>query len=223
MPRLLRVAAAAVAAALCTAPSTVAAQSTFADFDAFIAAIGPSGIDTFDDLGPDLLPGPLARSAGAYSYSVASTAGAPFDNLFPIENLASAGDLWLSLEDGLGSLSFSGFGSEVFAIGGRFFATDFGGAVSGTSLRVQASDVMGNSIDEGLSPATADAFFGGRFDYAVASLTLSAENGQGPDFFFATANDLVLGEGARAVPEPHVAWLLVAGLGALLVVRRRTA
>jgi hypothetical protein len=223
MPRLLRFAAAAVAAALFTAPSTVAAQSTFADFDAFVAAIGPSGIDTFDDLGLDLLPGPLARSAGAYSYSVASTAGVPFDNLFPIENPASAGDLWLSLEDGLGSLSFSGFGSEVFAIGGRFFATDFGGAVSGTSLRVQASDVMGNSIDEVLSPATADAFFGVRFDYAVASLTLSAENGQGPDFFFATANDLVLGEGARAVPEPHAAWLLVAGLGALLVVRRRTA
>lgn len=223
MSTSLRHLAATVAFACLAAPTTVSAQSTFANFDAFVAAIGPSGVDDFNDLLSDFIPGPLARSAGAYSYSVSSTSGAPLDNLYPIENPDVAGDMWLSLDDALGSLSFGGFGSEVFAIGGRFFATEFDGVFSSMSVRVQASDVMGNSIDELLTPASADAFFGVRFDFALSSLTLSAENGQGPDFFFATANDLVLGEAPRTVPvpEPQAAWLLVSGMVALLVVGRR--
>ena len=223
MPASLRHVAAIAAFAFLTTPATVAAQSTFSSFDAFIAAIGPSGVDHFDDLVSDIIPGPLARNAGTYGYNVSSTAGAPFDNLYPIENPDVVGDMWLSLEESLASLLFDGFGSEVFAIGGRFFATDFDGLFSGTAVRVQASDVMGHSIDELLTPATADAFFGVRFEHALASLTLTAENDQGPDFFFATGNDLVLGEAPRSVPvpEPQAAWLLVAGCGALLMVRRR--
>jgi hypothetical protein len=208
----LRHIAALVTVAVLATPATLAAQSTFASFDAFVAAIGPSGVDDFDDLTTDFVPGPLARSAGGYTYNVSSSAGAPFDNLLGLENPDVTGDMWLSLEESLASLLFDGFGSDVFAIGGRFFATDIDGGFSSMSVRVQASDVMGNSIDELLSPASADAFFGVRFDYALSSLTLTAENGQGPDFFFATANDLVLGEAPRSVPEPQSAWLLVAGM-----------
>lgn len=221
MIRSFRLLAASVALACLTTPATVAAQSTYFSFDDFIAAIGPSGIDGYDDLAPDFVPGPIARSAGAYSYSVGSSAGVPFNNLFAFEGAGTTGDIWLSLEEAVASLSFDGFGPDVFAIGGRFFATDFDGVFSSTTVRVQGFDVMGNSIEALLSPASADAFFGMRFDYALASLTLTAENGQGPDFFFATANDLVLGEAPRSVPEPQAAWLLVAGMGVLFMARRR--
>lgn len=213
-----------VAAAFCVAaaPATVAAQSTFDTFDAFVAAIGPTGTDAFDDLAVDFYPGPLARSAGAYAYSVRAAAGTPFDNLFALPNLAAPDDIWLSTEEAIAAITFDGFASDVFAIGGRFFATDIFGNVSGTRIRVVATDVMGNSVDTELAPASADAFFGIRFDHALASLTLTADNSEFTgDAFFATVNDLVLGEAAQAVPEPQAHWLLVTGAGLIFVARRR--
>jgi hypothetical protein len=204
---------------LLLAPATVAAQTTTTNRAAFLAGVGVSGNDTFDDLEVGPVVGPLARTAGTFGYSVASTSAAPFDNLFALDNPTVSGDRWLSLEDAIGSLTFSGFASNVIAIGGQFFATNLDGATSGTTIRVQATDVMGTSIDELLTPTSATTFFGVRFDHALASLTLTAEGSVDPDFFFATVNDLVLAE-ARAVPEPHAAWLIAAGI-VLVLARSR--
>jgi hypothetical protein len=212
-----------VAATVCAVvlPATLAAQSTFTSVGAFIAAIGPYGIDTYDDLDLDVVPGPLARSAGAYSYGVRA-GGAPLDGFFGLSNPSAPSDVWLSTEDAAASITFDAFGSNVFAIGGRFFATDFFGGVSGTRLFVNAVDVMGNSVSTELTPQSSDDFFGIRFDYAVASLTLTADNDTFTgEAFFATANDLVLGEVAQAVPEPTMLWLLAVGAAASFTVRRR--
>ena len=201
------------------APATAAAQQTFTDFGMFAAALGSRAVDTFDTLTPGEQIGPLARAAGTYGYTVASTASAPFDRLFALDNPTASGDVWLSLEDAVGSLTFTGFGAQILGIGGAFFATDLAGAASATPIRVQATDVMGNSIDEILAAPTADAFFGVRFDHAVASLTLTATSDD-PIFFFATVNNLVLAE-ARAVPEPQAAWLITAGIVLVLAHARR--
>lgn len=205
------------------APATAAAQQTFTNFGMFAAALGARDVDTFDDLPAGVRSGPLARAAGSYGYTVASSAGAPFDGLFTLEDPSASGDVWLSLEDAVGSLTFTGFGTQIFGIGGAFFATDLAGAASATQLRVQATDVMGNSINELLLAPTPDAFFGVRFNHAVASLTLTAVSVD-PTFFFATVNNLVLAE-ARAVPEPQAAWLITAGIVLVLAHahRRRRA
>lgn len=222
MMRSVRSAIGALMAAsvLVLAPAATQAQTTFTSFDDFVATVGVIGTDGFDDLTGLYAPGPLDRTAGAAAYSVQAS-GAPFDVLLSLENPSEAGDLWLSTEEATAPLSFGGFGSEVFAIGGHFFSTDLGGSVTGTTLRIAAFDVMGNSIETIITPNTADAFFGVRFEFALASFTITADNETfSGTAYFPTVNNLVLG-GARTVPEPSSTWLLVMGAGGLLVLARR--
>ncbi|MBL0938333.1 MAG: PEP-CTERM sorting domain-containing protein [Gemmatimonadaceae bacterium] len=201
-------------------PSVMQAQVTYSSFSDFLAGVTSHGIDTFDDLNSGVVSGPLSRSAGSHSYSVAASAS-PLNLFYPIENGSSSGDWWLSEETAGTSITFSGFGSNVRAIGGSFFATDFNGGVSGTQLRIRALDVNGNVFDDVFSPATADSFFGVRFDFALASLQISAVNDQSGVYFFATADDLVLAESRSTVPEPSSLLLLSVGAAALCVVRVR--
>lgn len=204
-------------------PATVRAQATYATFDSFLAAINGYAIDDFDDLAPALLEGPQARGAGTYAYTVQS-GGFPLNNLYGVSNPDAATDNWLSVEDGSTSLSFGGFSNSVFSIGGRLFATLLSGAPSGTKVRVQAMDVLGNNIDVALMPASAEDFFGVRFDNALASFSVTADNSNFANVqeaYFATVNDLVVGGGAVPVPEPRSVWLLVSGLALLVVLPRR--
>lgn len=207
------------AAALVLAPVTVSAQTSYTNFAAFAAAFSITGTDSFDDLSGPVGIGPVARTAGASSYTVAAAAS-PFDVLYAVANPSSAQDTWLSTEDAVAPLTFSGFGSDVFGFGGRFFATDIAGAISGTSLVITAVDVLGNSFSSTINPISADAFFGVKFDNAIASFVVTANNSAFTGAaYFATANDVVLGS-TRAVPEPGTVWLVAAGLGGLLVIAR---
>lgn len=222
MMRSLRSSIGALVAAsvIALAPAAMQAQTTFTSFDDFVATVGVIGTDGFDDLTGFYAPGPLARSAGAAPYEVQGS-GAPFDVLLSLENPAETGDLWLSTEEATAPLAFGGFSSDVFAIGGRFFATDLGGSVTGTALRIAALDVMGNSVETIITPNTADAFFGVRFAHALVSFTITADNDAfAGTAYFPTVNSLVLG-GVRTVPEPSAMWLLVMGAGGLLVLARR--
>jgi putative heme iron utilization protein len=45
-----------------------------------------------------------------------------------LENPAASNDVWLSTEDADAGMTFSGFGAEIRAVGGRFFATDLDGS-----------------------------------------------------------------------------------------------
>jgi hypothetical protein len=170
-----------------------------------------------------VVPGPIARQAGDYGYTVAAN-DAPNDLFFPLENPALSSDVWLSTESADADLNFGGFGAEVRAFGGRFFATDLDGFVSGTRVFLFAEDIAGNSVEQTLTPLAADAFFGVSFDFALASVRLVAENvPQSTEAYFATVNDLVLAE-ARApvpVPEPSALPMLAAPLVWLLARRRR--
>lgn len=210
----------AAAGALLFAPMTAQAQSTYTSFDDFVATVGVIGTDSFDDLTGFYAPGPIDRTAGAAAYSVQAS-GAPFDVLLSLENPSQTGDLWLSTEEATAPLAFSDFGSDVFAIGGQFFATDLGGAVTGTALRIAAFDVMGNSVETTIAPTTADGFFGVRFDFALASFTITADNDAfAGTAYFPTVNSLVLG-GVRTVPEPSAMWLLLVGAGGVVLLKRR--
>jgi hypothetical protein len=81
-------------------------------------------------------------------------------------------------------------------------------------------DIMGNMVDVSLGSTSPDGFFGVRFDFALASLMVTADNSNFAGMaYFATANDLVLGAAPQTVPEPASGWLLVTVAGVLLVVR----
>lgn len=208
------------AGTLLLAPISAQAQTTVTSFDDFVATVAVIGTDSFDDLTGFYAPGPVDRTAGAAAYTVQAS-GVPFDVLLSLENPSQSGDLWLSTEEATAPLAFGGFGSDVFAIGGRFFATDLFGSVTGTTLRVAAFDVMGNSVETTIAPTTADGFFGVRFEFALASFTITADNDTfAGTAYFPTVNNLVLG-GVRTVPEPNAMWLLLVGAGGVLVHMRR--
>lgn len=205
------------------APTSARAQSTFTSFSDFIAAVGPYGVDTYDDLPSfEVVSGPLDRQAGSYEYSVAAN-GSGSSLFFPLENPDVGGDIWLSTEDADASMTFSGFGAEVRAVGGRFFATDLDGFVSGTDVTFIAEDINSNVFEGTWAPQSADAFFGVLFENPLLSLRIVAVNDPDlNDAFFATANDLVLAEGPTTVPVPEPSTLLlVAAPTVLLLARRR--
>lgn len=215
-----------MALAAVLAPAAAKAQpTTFSSFDAFAAAVGTRGVDTFDDLtAGEFVEGPLARQAGTFGYSVAAN-GSGSSFFFPLDNPVDATDIWLSTEDALASITFSGFGNDVRAIGGNFFATDFfNGAFSAADLIFIAEDVNSTMVERTLSPQSTDAFFGVLFDNPLRSLRLVVVNDPDPsaEAFFATANNLVLAQGPASVPVPEPSTLLLVAVPlVLLLVRRR--
>lgn len=218
-------AAVVVACSLGVTPSHASAQVSYSSFADFLAAVDVYGVDAYDDLDADVLPGPLTRSAGSFGYSVATSS--PDDIFFfPIENSLANGDWWLSEEWAGSGITFSGFAGNVRAIGGHFFQTDFSGAFRG-GLLISAMDVQGNLFEGMFSPADVDSFFGLRFDYTVAWLKLAVSDPvSDEESFFATANNLVLATSLHdvpvTVPEPATTPLLLLATGAgLLFVRHR--
>lgn len=198
-------------------PSAASAQATvFTDFSSFLGAVGPYGIDSFDNLGTDLA-GPLPRSAGGYNYQAAAAAE-PLNLLFSLEASPGSSDLWLSEETAGTGITFSGFGSSVRGIGGFFFGTDFGGTAIDAAVFLRAEDVHGNFFETTLNQASPASFFGVLFENQLATLFVRMSNS---DITFATANDLVLAEGATRVPEPASLLLLASGAALLLHSARR--
>lgn len=209
-----------VTVAASAAPTALAAQTTFTDFASFVSAVGPYGVDSFDDLDA-LIAGPTSRSAGSYGYQAAAAAD-PLNLLFSLEASPGSSDIWLSEETAGTGITFSGFGSSVRGIGGFFFGTDFGGSVIDAPILLRAEDVHGNFVETALNAASTSAFFGVAFDHQLAFLRLTMST---QDDAFATANDLVLAEGATRVPEPASISLVLIGLAgfSLAAGRRRLA
>jgi hypothetical protein len=131
----------AVAMGLAVAGPAHASIINFTTQSAYLAAIGAPGVDTFDDLSVAILPSPLSRTAGAYSY----TASTPND-FFPA---ASGTDGWLSTNESPDPITFSNFAAGVVGIGGFFFGSDISGAfLPGQTIGVSATDADGTvSLD----------------------------------------------------------------------------
>jgi hypothetical protein len=183
-----------VAFLLGLASTAQAALTVYTDQAAFLAAVTAPGTDTFDDL--QLLqpfPGPLSRTAGPYSYS-ASTTSTDF------YNPGSAADVWLSTNVAADTITFNAIPANVRGIGGRFFATDFDGAVSaGQTVTLVATDGGGN-VTRSIVNGNETSFLGFVSTGPLTALTISAIQ-LTPDTAWPTVNNLIL---AAAAAPPAV-------------------
>ncbi|MEF7614014.1 PEP-CTERM sorting domain-containing protein [Aquincola sp. MAHUQ-54] len=185
--------------------SAHASIASFGSAASFAEASALPATDGFNALPLDFIPGPLARSAGGYSYSVDASGG--------LYGTGSAADTWLSTSLSGMTMTFGAFGGGVRAIGGNFFATDITGfLLEGATVTLTATDADGATATHLLTNALPSSFAGFVSTAALVSLTVEVDS-MGA---WATANNLV-----AAVPEPGTYLLMLAGITALVALHKR--
>jgi len=181
--------------------------TVYTDRNAFLAAVGKPGVDTYDDLSVMLYNPSLDRMAGSYGYTVSASGG--------LYGAGAPGDAWLSTNEPRKPIVFSGFASGVNALGGEFFGSDVAGSyVPNTSMLLTAKD--GSTLTYTIMNSATDSFIGFVSTSALQSVTLGTDGGN----YWPTVNNLTL---AAPVPEPGTYGMLLAGLGLVgWIARRRT-
>jgi hypothetical protein len=211
-----RLAGVAMVATALMAPTLAQAQVTqYGSLAAYLAAVSSPGTDTYTGFSiSGTTPSPINRTAGAYSYS-ASAAGGFF-------GAGTVGNPWLSTNNAVDPMVFSGFSSSVRGIGGNFFGSNINGGFQAGDIRIDWTEVGGASGFTILLNATTNSFFGvvsagGGF----TSFTVTSVQPAGA-FLWGTVDNFVLGAApTTTAPEPQTYALVAAGLLAMGVVARR--
>lgn len=203
----------AVAAAVVAAGSAQAAIDVYFDEASFLAAVVNAATDTFDDLVPgQAYDGPLMRSAGGYDYTVSTSPDSP-----TLYGAGTAGDAWLSSNIASDFIVFSGFSSNVTAVGAYVFGSDIAGDFLQRGLTaVRVSNGVDTAVEFQFRADTA-TYFGFVSDSPLVSFEVKTFYGQNT-VVWPTVNDLTL---AAAIPEPETYTLMLAGLAAIGFMARR--
>jgi hypothetical protein len=204
-----------LAAGLLLSISAQAAVSVYTTQASYLAAVSAPATDTFDSLDPAalgfFLSSPAARTAGPYGYT-ASSPGA----FYTLPNTPT--DVWLSALTAGAPITLNSFSSGVRGVGGFFFVVNANDAVAADrTLSITTVDGSGSTVTAWSNP-TGASFLGLVSSGPITSVTISlvgAATGR-----YVTLNDITLGAVA-AVPEPGAGWLLLGGLVALGMARRR--
>lgn len=197
---------------LCTGAAAHADITIYTDPVAFLAALGTTGTDTFDDLTNAETGSPLLRTAGPFSYR--ASAG-PVSDFYPA---GSALDVWLSTTVATDTITFDSFGA-LTGFGGNFFGSDVNGAFSpGHTVVLTATDGT-TTRTVNLVDTVTTTFLGFISDNPLASVTLHTDGVPGGPAYWSTANNVTVG---LPVPEPEGYAMLLAGFGMVgLMLRRR--
>ncbi len=203
-----------MAACLSAAGASQAAVQVYTDSASFLAAVTAAATDTFDNLTAGTpYASPMTRSAGTYGYTASVTrSDGSADTFYPA---GGGGDSWLSPNVVDDTISFTGFTSPIYAIGGLFFGTNFAGAfAAGLSLDVTISDGTTTTTSSVVN-GTTSSFLGFVSSTAIVSMSVTEQASASPTW--PTINNLVV-----AVPEPQTYALMLAGLAMVgASVRRR--
>ncbi len=217
----------AAAALLVMAGASQAAITFYTSQASFSAATSAPGIDTFAGFSTSNgTPGPIVRSAGAYSYTV--DAG-PIGGLF---GGGTSGDPFLSTDNNSDTITFNAFSAGVVAIGGNFFPSTRSGAFTTGRVTMTATDASG-PVTRTFAVASISEFVGFVSTSALTSVTICAVNDTlnrcilptdialVPPFYFPSVDNLLLARPAALIPEPSTYAMLLAGLGTIGAVARR--
>lgn len=179
----------------------------------YLAAVGTTGVDNFDDVEMLSNPGPAVRNAGDFAYTL--TAGPEVSDYWGATD--DGVDWWLSTGYSHDSITFSDFGTDVAGAGGFFFGSGYiGQSLDIAAIHVTATDGTGATLTFTIDAPTVNSFVGFVSDTYLTSLTVWKDNI--PDTFV-TVNDLHLS--VAAVPEPATYGMLLAGLGLVGYAGRR--
>jgi hypothetical protein len=190
------------AVAVFQSTNSLAAITIYTSQSSFLAAVGASGLDTFDDLDNTRpTPSPLNRTAGPFGY----TAAVP-------EQFYGAGsgrDHWLSTNRAADPITFSNFTGGVSAFGGQFFSSDINGLYTPGSVILTATDSSG-TVTETITGSTTSSFRGFVSTGPLLSTTLRTPTGSA---VWPTANNLLLAAPISAAPEPASWAMMIVGFG----------
>jgi hypothetical protein len=204
----------AVAAALLLIATSASADITVHTSQAsYLAAVGTTGVDTFDDLRLWNYPTPAPRQAGDFGYTV--TAGPMSPEYWGASD--DGVDWWMSTGYSHNPLTYDGFAPGIVGAGGFFFGSWYDGtSLPVDAIQLTATDSTGATLTWTLESPDPDSFVGFVSDGSLTSLTVWKDNI--PDSFV-TVNDLHLS--VAAVPEPTSYAMLLGGLGLLGAAARR--
>ncbi len=204
-----------LAALLFSVQAAHADIAVFTNQAAYLAAVGNTGTDSFDNL-PYMSTGPIQRDAGAYHYTVGSAAGNGSPYLFAGGNGV---DNWLSPNRSQDALVFSNFSTAIRGVGGEFFNTSAtGGLIESGNITLTATEADGHSVSYSFVNPGLHSFLGFVATGSLSNLTLRSPFQEGL-LAFPTVNNLQLS--LAAVPEPETYAMLLAGLALVGGVARR--
>lgn len=152
-------------------------------------------------------PQSFASETGEFSYSISSTSG---DDLYIISPQAVGRAV--SVLDSRDNLLINFAGSNVTAVGARFFMTDYNGNLATGTVTVRLNDGTSVSIDSSTS-GTEGMFRGFVSDTPIAWLLVQGTETQGTMQWPAFGWFCV----GTAVPEPSVFALGTCGLAAMVL------
>lgn len=192
----------AIASATLFAGASQATTTFHTDTSTFLdALIGGAYTESFNGLDP--LVEPSVFSGLGFSYELSAPGGL----------YASGRDVGTNLPEKTLTITFTG--RPVSAVGGNFFGTDINPDFLPETLLISLSD--GTAVT--WSPVAKSNFLGFTSTVAITSMTLEFA-----DFYigrYVTVDNLTVG--VSPVPEPGQWALLAMGLGALSLLKRRSA
>ena len=210
--------AAAYAILLCAATTAQAALTTYTSQASYLAAVGTTGVDTFNDLDIEPYDTPFPRTAGDFSYVATTGPGNPRAYGASDDDI----DWYLSSSRRTDAITFSDFGTPLAGAGGFFWGSNIAGyTVFAPFITVTATDSTGATLTYTIEDPVPTSFLGFVSDARIVSLSVTTGDQLGTDDLgvWPTVNDLHLS--VSAVPEPAACGMLLAGLGLVGAARRR--